>query len=79
MFLLNPDKPHDLAVGSRRLMEIHKSTEREIYFAVQWSPKQRDEMVLRLAAPLTEDSVRGELQSAGGKDTPRIYNFTRIR
>ena len=79
IFLLNPNKPHNFAAGSRRLMEIHRSTETEIYFAVQWLPTQREEMVLRLAAPLTEDSVRGELQSVGGKDTPRIYNFTRAR
>jgi hypothetical protein len=79
MYLLDPNKPHDFGAGSRRRMEIHESTEREIRFAVQFLPTQRDEMVLRLVTPLTGGSVRGELQSADGQETPKVYEFVRTR
>jgi len=79
MYLLDPNKPHDFAAGSRRRMEIHEFTDREIRFAVQWLPTLRAEKVLRLAAPLIGSSVRGEMQSADGQDEAQVYEFTRTR
>ena len=79
MYVLDPNKPHDFGAGIRRPMEIHGCIEREIRFSVQFAPGPRDEMVLRLATPLTGMQVRGELQSADGQDTPRVYEFVRTR
>ena len=79
MYLLDPNKPHDFAAGSRRRMEIHSASDREVRFAVQWLPTQRDEMVLRLSSPLASQSVHGVLQSVDGQDEPRAYEFARTR
>jgi hypothetical protein len=79
MYLLDPNKPHDFKAGSRRPMDIHQAKEREIWFAVNWFPDLHDEMVLRLTAPLSGNSVHAILQSADGKDDPRDYEFIRIK
>ncbi len=77
MFLLDPNKPHDFGAGSRHCMEIHDFTEKEIQFAVQWLPTERDEMVLRLTSPLSGRAVSGVLLSADGSSTPLDYEFAR--
>lgn len=79
MYLLEPSKPHDFTAGSRRPMEIHQAKEQEIRFAVNWFPNLRDEMVLRLAAPLSGNSVHAVLQSADGQREPRDYEFVRTK
>jgi hypothetical protein len=75
MFLLDPNKPHDFTVGSRRLMEIHDASGQEIRFAVQWLPTKRDELVLRLSKPTGGTSIHGVLQSADGRDEMGAYEF----
>lgn len=79
MYLLEPGKPHDFAAGSRRRMEIHHANDREIRFAVQWLPEQREELVLSLASPLAGRAVHGVLRSADGQDQPRAYELVRAR
>lgn len=79
MYLLDPNKPRDFAAGSRRRMEIHQASDREIHFAVQWLPTQREELVLRLSSPLAGKSVHGVLRSADGQDEPSAYEFARTR
>ncbi|HEV8059686.1 MAG TPA: hypothetical protein VGP68_07425 [Gemmataceae bacterium] len=79
LFLLDPNKPHDFSTGSRRRMEIQKASDREIRFAVQWLPTQRDEMLLLLSSPLAGRSVSAELRSQDGQDEARTYEFIRIK
>ena len=79
MFLLHPDRPQDFAAGSPRPMQIHRATDTEIRFAVDWLPDVHDEMILRLTSPLQGERVHGVLESADRSDTPRDYEFVRTR
>lgn len=79
MFLLEPDRPRDFAAGSPRLMQIHRTTETEIRFAVDWLPDVHDEMVLRLSSPLQGKRVHGVLESVDRSGAPRDYEFIRTR
>jgi len=79
MFLLEPDRPQDFAAGSSRPMQIHRATDTEIHFALDWQPNVRDEMILRLSSPLQGKRVHGVLDSVDRLGTPRDYEFVRTK
>src|SRR5690349_14978624 len=79
MFLLQPDRPHDFASGSPRTMQIHRATDTEIRFGVNWLGDIPDEMILRLSSPLQGQRVHGVLESADGSGAPREYEFVRTK
>ena len=79
MFLMHPDRPHDFAAGSRRPMQIIRTTDTEIRFRVDMLPDVHDEMILRLSSPLQGRRVHGVLESVDHSGTPRDYEFVRKR
>ena len=79
MFLLDPNRPKDFAAGSARPMQIHRFTDTEIRFAVDWKPDVRDEMVLRFSSPLQGETIHGVLESVDRSGTPRDYEFVRTK
>jgi hypothetical protein len=79
MFLLDPNRPKDFAAGSARPMLIHRFTETEIRFAVEWRSDVHEEMILRLRSPLQGQKVQGVLESVDRSGTPRDYEFVRTR
>lgn len=79
MFLLDPNRPKNFSAGSARPMEIHRFTDKEVRFTVEWKPEIHDEMILRLSSPLQGERVHGVLESADRSDTPRDYEFVRTR
>jgi hypothetical protein len=60
-------------------MQIHRITDTEIRFAVDWLPDVHNEMILRLSSPLQGRRVHGILESADRSDTPRDYEFVRTK
>jgi len=79
IYILDPNKPGDFDAGSRRRMVIRASSEQEICFSVHWFPDLKEDLVLRLATPLTGGSVHGVLQQADGQSMPLDFVFTRIQ
>lgn len=79
IFLLDPNRPNDFASGSARPMRIHRYTDTEIRFAVDWRSDLQDELILRLSSPLQGQRVRGVLESVNRAGRPRDYEFVRVR